>query len=138
MKYTPIDIVRSLNALSVMRDNATDAQASLVPTAYRTLKKDGRLIKTGTRITQDGELYRARVDLWDTEENSPESVPSLWEKIMYREGYRIIPDKITAENPFTKGELGWWGDVLKRSTFDGANVYTPDEHAARWEDAEVT
>lgn len=138
MKYTPTEIVRAMNALNIMRDNATDAQASLAPGAYRTLKKDGRLIRAGDRRLVDGNLYRTRVDLWDTEENSPESVPSLWEKILYKKGIRIIPEKITAENPFTKGELGWWGDVLKRSTLDGANVYTPDEYAAGWEDAEET
>ena len=92
------------------------------------------MIRAGDRRFVKGELYRARVDLWDTEENSPESVPSLWDKVLYKKGIRIIPDKIVAENPFTKGELGWWGDVLMRSIYDGANTWTPEEYATGWED----
>lgn len=33
----------------------------------------------------------AAADLWDTAENNPENVPTLWEDIMYHDGYRIIP-----------------------------------------------
>lgn len=134
MKNTTADIVRAMNALNIMRENATDAQASLAPTAYERLRKDGNIIRSGERRIFNGELYRARVDLWDTDENSPESVPSLWDKVLYKKGIRIIPDKIVAENPFTKGELGWWGDVLMRSIYDGANVWTPEEYATGWED----
>ena len=132
---TPKEVLARISAASVLKENATDADASRFVSVYPVLKGDGALIKVGTRIAFKGELYRARVDLWDTEENSPANVPSLWEKVMYKKGIRIIPDEITAEHPFSKGDLGWWGDVLKRSIYDGANVWTPEQHPAGWEDA---
>ena len=73
------------------------------------------------------------MDLWDTEENNPERAPDLWEDILYRDGIRIIPDPITVGTFFVKDELGWWGDDLYKSVYDGQNVWTPDEYPAAWE-----
>lgn len=133
MRYTPSDIVRALSGLNTMRDNATDAQASLAPMAYRSLKMDGSLVRAGTRVAHKGELYRARVDLYDTDENTPDAVPSLWDKVMYKRGIRIIPEQIVAENPFAKGEIGWWGDKQYKSLID-ANVWTPAAYPSGWEE----
>lgn len=110
----------------------TDAQASTVSTIYPGLKKDGSLVKSGTRIYWGGVLKRAAVDLWDKEENNPDNAPDLWEDVLYKDGYRIIPEVITVGLVFAKGEIGWWKDVLYVSTLD-ANNYTPEQHAAGWE-----
>lgn len=114
-----------------LRESATDAQASLAVSVYPTLKQDGSLIKSGTRINYNGMIIRAAVDLYDTETNSPENAPTLWEALNYKDGYRIIPEVITVGTAFSKGELGWWNDELYESLVD-SNVYTPDQYAPNW------
>ena len=110
----------------------TDAQASTVTTLYPTMKYDESLIKAGTRIYWNGVLKRAAADLWDREGLNPDNAPNLWEDVLYRDGYRIIPEVITAGLAFAKDEMGWWGDNLYRSLID-ANVYTPEAYPAGWE-----
>ena len=109
-----------------------DATASNAPELFPALKQDGSLVKDGTRINWGGTIKRASVDLWDTEANDPNHTPGLWEDISYREGFRIIPETITAGTAFAKDEQGWWGEVLYRSLID-ANVYTPEQYPAGWE-----
>lgn len=109
-----------------------DKTASTAPTLFPRLKQDGSLIKAGTRINHNGSIKRAAVDLWDTVDNSPDNAPTLWEDILYRDGYRIIPDVITAGTAFALDELGWWGDKLYKSLLE-ANVYTPEQYPNGWE-----
>ena len=96
------------------------------------LRGDGALIPAGARINWRGVVKRAAADLWDTAENAPDHAAALWEDIEYRDGYRIIPDVITAAGAFALGECGWRGDVLWRSAM-AANVYTPEQYPAGWE-----
>lgn len=114
-----------------LRESATDAQASSAVSVYPTLKQDGSLIKSGTRINYNGTIIRAAVDLYDTETNSPENAPVLWEALNYKDGYRIIPEVITVGTAFSKGELGWWNNELYESLVD-SNVYTPAQYAPNW------
>ena len=114
-----------------LRESATDAQASSAVSVYPTLKQDGSLIKSGTRINHNGTIIRAAVDLYDTETNSPENAPVLWETLNYKDGYRIIPEVITVGTAFSKGELGWWNDELYESLVN-SNVYTPSQYAPNW------
>lgn len=109
-----------------------DASASNAAELFPALKQDGSLIPAGTRINWHGVIKRAASDLWDTEQNAPDKAPALWEDISYREGYRIIPEVITAGTAFAKGECGWWNDTLYKSLID-ANVYTPEQYPAGWE-----
>lgn len=53
--------------------------ASSVVSLFPTLKNDGSLIKAGTKIQWNGKIIRAKVDLWDREDHSPENAPTLWE-----------------------------------------------------------
>ena len=115
-----------------LRESATDVQASLAVSVYPTLKQDGSLIKSGTRINHNGTIIRAAVDLYDTEINSPENAPTLWETLNYKEGYRIIPEVITVGTAFSKSEIGWWNGVLYKSVID-SNVWTPDQNPSGWE-----
>lgn len=96
------------------------------------MKYDGSLIPAKTRINWHGTLKRASVDIWDTESNNPDNAPTLWEDIAYRDGFRIIPEVITATLAFAEGECGWWGDTLYRSKVNG-NVYTPATYPDNWE-----
>lgn len=109
-----------------------DKTASEGATLFPRLKQDGSLVPAGTRINWHGTIKRASVDLWDTEANTPDNAPALWEDIAYREGYRVIPATITAGTAFAKDECGWWGNTLYRSLID-ANVYTPEAYPAGWE-----
>ena len=110
-----------------------DQTASRAPSLSRGLTGDGSLIPAGTRINWQGVLKRAAVDLHDTAQNMPDAAPVLWEDILYRGGFRIIPAVITPGTAFARDELGWWGDTLYRSVYDGANVWTPKQNPAAWE-----
>ena len=79
-----------------------------------------------TEIEDDEELY-------DTVENTPENAPVLWEDIQYKDGYRIIPEVITAGLAFSMGEYGSWQDKLYKSLID-SNVWTPDAYPSGWEE----
>lgn len=121
--------------ISASRKLVDDKTASIAPELFGGLKEDGSLVEHGTRINWNGTLKRAAVDLWDTKENNPDNAPTLWEDVLYRLGHRVIPDVITVGLAFSKGETGWWGDVLKRSKADN-NVWTPDQYPDYWEDVE--
>lgn len=109
-----------------------DATASTVIPLYPSMRYDGSLIRVGTRINWNGSLKRAAVDLWDREDSNPDKAPDLWEDILYRDGYRIIPEVIPAGLAFALDECGWWGDGLYRSK-QNANVYTPEQYPDGWE-----
>ncbi len=114
---------------AVSLDDKTASEAAML---FPRLKQNGALVAVGTRINHNGTIKRAAVDLWDTAENTPDVAPALWEDISYREGYRIIPDVITAGTAFENDECGWWKGTLYRSLIS-ANVYTPEQYAAGWE-----
>lgn len=118
--------------LVAMREGATDQLASLAPSVYPTLKYDGSLVKVGTRILHDDMIFKAAVDLWDTESNNPDNAPDLWAELEYRVGIRIIPETITVTTAFSENELGWWGDDLYKSKVND-NVYTPEQYPTYWE-----
>lgn len=115
-------------AMASVDDKTASEGAELFPK----LKEGGALIKAGTRINWGGVIKRAAVDLWDTAENNPDNAPALWESLAYRDGWRIIPDTITAAGAFALGEYGWHGDTLYKSLI-AANVYTPEQYPNGWE-----
>ena len=114
-------------------ESLDDQTVSTAPTLLRKLKQDGKLVSAGTRINWGGTIKRAAVDLWDTAENTPDAAPTLWEDIDYRDGYRVIPSVITAGTAFALDELGWWDGKLYKSKL-AANVYTPEQYPAGWEE----
>ena len=120
------------NSIDKMLPELTDKTASGFASLYPTLKRDGKLIKAGTRINWNGWLKQATVDLWDTEENDPDHAPTLWVKINYKDGVRVIPDPITAAEAFDMDELGWWDGAIYKSLI-AANVYTPEAYPQGWE-----
>lgn len=116
-------------------ESLDDQTVSTAPEVLPRLRGDGSLVKTGTRICWKGTVKRAAVDLWDSAENTPDAAPTLWEDIQYKQGYRIIPEVITAGQAFALGELGWWGDSLYKSLLS-SNVWTPEGYPAGWEKQE--
>lgn len=130
MKRTEALRIRSVIEEAVA--SLTDARASEAPTLFPGMRYDGMLIKAGTRICWNGMIKRAAADLWDAERNNPDNAPALWEDIAYKDGWRYIPETITAGTAFELGECGWWDGKLYKSLMD-ANVYTPAQYAAGWE-----
>lgn len=108
-----------------------DVNASTVPEMFPKLKQDGSLVSVGTRINWNGQLKKAAVDLWDTAENNPDNAPALWEDINYVNGYRVIPEVITAALAFSKGERGVWKGIVYESKQDN-NVWNPEQFADGW------
>lgn len=131
MKVSRTEILALRRLLQAFVAQADDATASIMPAMSPKLPHNGKLIKAGTRVNVDGVVYKAAVDLWDTEANSPENAPTLWAKLAYRDGYRMIPASITVAEAFSQGERGWWEDKLYESTVDN-NVYTPEQYAPNW------
>lgn len=129
----PLPVAQAMRKLMEQGAESLDDQtASTAPEVLPRLRGDGSLVKTGTRICWNSAVKRAAVDLWDTPENTPDAAPTLWEDIQYRQGYRIIPEVITAGQAFALGELGWWGDSLYKSLLN-SNVWTPEGYPAGWE-----
>ena len=95
----------------------TDADASLAPELFTRLTGSGSLVKAGMRINWGGTIKRAASD--------------LWEDIAYKQGFRLIPETITAGLAFAKGEKGWWQTELYESLLD-ANVWTPSVNPDGW------
>lgn len=137
--YAAVDTARAQTlrtAIETASAKLDDKDASTAPELFPRLKGDGSLVKSGTRICWQGGIKRAAVDLWDTAENTPELAPTLWEDISYRQGYRIIPETITAGLAFAKGEKGWWNGELYESLL-GANVWTPAVNPSGWAKTEA-
>lgn len=114
--------------------NLDDKGASMSADFYSDLTYGGELITAGTRINHNGVLYKAAVDLWNTEENNPDNAPTLWEEVQYHNGIRIIPETITVTTAFAKDELGFWkADGQTYKSLLDANVYTPESYPEGWE-----
>lgn len=132
---TKADAIAFRKQIEAAALNLDDKGASMSADFYSDLTYSGELIKAGTRINHNGILYKAAVDLWDTEANNPDNAPTLWEEIQYHEGIRIIPEVITVTTAFAKDELGYWkaDEKVYKSLID-ANVYTPAAYPQGWEE----
>jgi len=133
---TEIEISRLFITQNIQTIITDDATASRAVEFHPEMKYDGSLIPAKTRINWHGTLKRSAVDIWDIKTNNPDNAPTLWEDIAYRNGFRIIPDVITATLAFSEGECGWWEDKLYRSKVNG-NVYTPAVYPDNWELVEM-
>lgn len=129
---TKAEAIKLRQIIETAAASLDDKTASKAATLFGKYKNDGSLLKAGSRINWNGKLKRAAVDLWQTDENNPNNAPALWEDIAYKDGYRIIPETITAGTAFAKDECGWWNGVLFKSLLD-ANVWTPEANPNGWE-----
>lgn len=128
-----IDMRQRVNSLTI--DNATAGRMIDCFPLMSEVCAAGALIPAKTRIRDDKDasvIWRNNVDLWNTEANSPVNAPTLWDKIAYHDGIRIIPDTIPATLAWMNGELGWRDGHVYKSGMDG-NVYLPGTVGALWE-----
>lgn len=128
-----IDMRQRVNILTI--DNQTAGRMIDCFPTQKEVCAEGALIKALTRIRDDKDasvIWRSNVDVWNTEANSPTNAPTLWDKIAYHEGIRIIPDTIPATLAWNMGELGWRDGHVYKSGMDG-NVYLPGTVGALWE-----
>lgn len=109
----------------------SDKDVSTAPDVLPRMTYLGNLIQNGSRINWNGSIKRAAVDLWDREENNPDNASTLWEDVMYKNGFRIIPETITSGLQFAKSEQGYWKDKLYESLIDG-NVWNPEQYPDGW------
>lgn len=117
----------------------TDAVASTLPELAPEMRYTGKSIPANTRIQWDyGEgpvVVKSKVTVWDREDNDPAHAPDLWDVLQYRDGYRIIPEVITAELAFDLGEIGYWPPDGKFYLAKRAGVvHTPVAYPADWEE----
>lgn len=120
-------------AMVAASESLDDKTASTAPEMFGKLKQSGALVKDGKRINWNGVVKKANVDLWDTEENSPENAPDLWSDLAFHDGYRIIPTVFTAEIAFSDGETGWWEqDGCYYTANANGTVWTPAEYPSAW------
>lgn len=128
-----LDMRQRVNSLSI--DNQTAGRMIDYFPTMQEVCAEGESIKALTRIRDDNDpsvIWRSNVDLWNTEENSPKNAPTLWDKIAYHNGIRIIPDVIPATLAWKMDELGWRDGHIYKSGMDG-NVYLPGTQGAPWE-----
>ena len=131
MKRSEAIYLRSI--VEQMATSLDDQTASTAAILLPRMKYDGKLIRAGTRINWNGTVKKAAVDLWDTAENNPDNAPVLWADLLYKDGYRIIPEVITVTTAFSNGEIGLWTDGLKYRSKKDSNVYTPAVRPEDWE-----
>ena len=128
-----IELARKLRPLiEKAAQSLDDKDASTAVELYGHMKYDGALIKSGTKISWNGEVKKAAVDLWDTETNNPTNAQALWEDLAFKDGYRLIPAVITAAGAFDLYEIGWWQGEKFKSLLS-ANTYTPEQYPLGWE-----
>lgn len=128
-----LSIRQTVNTLSI--DNQTAGRMIEYFPTRKEYCDEGELIPAKTRVRDENDasvIWRSNVDLWNTDENSPQNAPTLWDKIAYHNGIRIIPDTITATLAWKLDELGWRDGHVYKSGMDG-NVYLPGTTGAPWE-----
>jgi len=127
-----IDMRRRGNSLNI--DNATAGRmVDYFPTMSEVCKYN-ELIPAKTRIRDDYDpdiIWRATVDLWNMETNSPVNAPTLWERVAYKNGIRIAPETFTSTNAAELNEYMWFGEEIWKSNIAG-NTYTPEQSPATW------
>lgn len=118
----------------------TDAEASEVPTMFSKWED----YPEGHKFTAEDVQNRLRVyyggKLWVVTQPhdkqagwTPDVAVSLYEYVPYRDGYREIPEHITAVHPFRAGEEGIDADDVVWVSKVANNTYTPTQYPANWE-----
>lgn len=132
--------IRSILTKGMSVSGIADSDASCAPTlfpSYESLLASGKSftqedVQKRFRFTYGGKLYVVTQAHTMQSDWSPETAVSLYEEVQYKNGIRLIPENITAENPFSAGERGMDADgVIWVSNCDN-NVYTPSQYERNW------
>lgn len=84
------------------------------------------------RYQYNGVLYKALQPHISQEDWTPDKVPALFVKVSLEE-WPEIPEVITAESAWMKGQKGTWKGKHYISLID-YNVWNPDQYPAGWEE----
>ncbi|MBO4718972.1 MAG: hypothetical protein J5658_03760 [Prevotella sp.] len=90
------------------------------------------LIVKDRRYQFGGKLYQALQSHTSQEDWTPDKVPALFVKVSLEE-WSEIPEVITAESAWMKGQKGTWKGKHYISLID-YNVWNPDQYPAGWEE----
>ena len=131
------DAIRYRRMIEQSAAGLSDKDVSTAPEMLPRMRYKGAVIEAGTRINWNGMVKSAAVTLWDREDSNPDNAPNLWRDIDYRNGIRVIPERISVTEAFHKGEEGIDdADVIWISLYDN-NVYTPVQYPPNWERKET-
>jgi len=137
--YKPPEKIVLQEKLDSIAAALPDEIAAEYPEIYPELKRDGSAVEADTRFNWQGKVVKAKVTLWDREDQDPDHAPNLWDILTFGgSGYREIPDTITTELAFAEGEIGYWPPDGKhyRAVRNGV-VHTPATYPDDWEEVEV-
>mgnify|MGYP007028187253 CR=1 FL=1 len=101
---------------------------------YATVRQRKIYVKAPITVIRNGVNVDTLILDMDDEWQEMTSIVCVltWEDICYKQGFRIIPDTITAGLAFAKGEKGWWGNDLYESLLE-SNVWTPAAYPSAWQ-----
>lgn len=93
----------------------------------------GIYVTTGERYRYDGKLYRVIQSHTTQADWTPDIVPALFAVVSIEE-WPEIPEVITAESPWMKGDKGTWKGKHYICQMDNC-VWNPDTYPAAWIEA---
>ena len=137
--YKPPEKIVLKEKLDSIASELPDEVAVKHPEIYPELKRDGSAVAADTRINWRGKVAKAKVTLWDREDQDPDNAPELWDILTFcGSGYREIPETITTELAFAEGEIGYWPPNGKhyRAVRNGV-LHNPEVYPRDWEEVEV-
>lgn len=114
--------------LRVVADALPDEQAANFPNLYGELVGDEQPVPAGQRRTFNGELYAAKVTLWDRPDQQPDQQPDLWRKITKTGEIENWVQPSGAHDAYPIGAKVTHNGKRWVSTADG-NVWEPAEGA---------
>lgn len=109
----------------------SDEEALEVAALYPTWSSMiGKEVKAGERYWYDDNLYKVIQPHTVQEDWTPDSVPALFTVVSLEE-WPEIPEVITAESPWMKGDKGTWKGKHYICQMDNC-VWNPDTYPAAW------
>ncbi|MDL2216056.1 hypothetical protein LJB77_03265, partial [Ruminococcaceae bacterium OttesenSCG-928-N02] len=91
----------------------------------------------GDRVRDGATLYKCLQEHVSQEDWAPNVTPAIWVAVADPgEEWPLIPNPITAENPYMQGQKGRTEDGRKWTSRIDNNVWQPSEYPAGWQRAE--
>lgn len=118
--------------LSTSTETLSDEDALSVAALFPTWSSvsDGVEVKVGERYWYDGQLYKVIQSHTTQADWTPDVVPALFTVVSLEE-WPEIPEVITAESPWMKGDKGTWKGKHYICQMDNC-VWNPDTYPAAW------
>jgi hypothetical protein len=118
--------------LSTDTEELSDEDALEVAALYRTwFSQIGKEVAVGTRLWDDGKLWKV-IQPHTVQDNwRPENTPALFVEVSIEE-WPPIPENIPAENPWMAGQKGTWKGQHYICNIDNC-VWNPDVYPQAWQ-----